>query len=100
MQLCFNRNKQFKSQETIILFDFFFLVRPQLKDWVNFKKDSDKLFRKGNKNDQGLETKSYEEKWKEIGIFSTRKTDVNLTALFKYLKGCYEKLSIVPEFRT
>ena len=54
-----------------------------------------------------LKTKPYEERLKELGMFSLekRRLRVDLTAHFKYLKGCHTEkgqdlFSITPECRT
>ena len=56
---------------------------------------------------RGLETKTFEERLKELGMFSLdkRRWRGDMTALFKNFKGCHtdedqDLFSILPECRT
>ena len=73
-------------------------------------KDADKLEqvqRRETRMIRGLETKLYEERLKELGMFSLEKRRLrgHMIALFKYLKDCHTEegqdlFSIIPECKT
>ena len=109
-----NRSIVSKSLEVLVPL-YSVLVRPHLEYSVqfwtpHFKKDANKLEqvqRTTTRMIRGLETKPYEEKMKELGMFSLekRRLGVVMIALFKYLKGCHTEegqdlFLIIPECRT
>ena len=75
----------------------------------HFKNEAEKLEqvqRRATRLIRGLETKSYEEKLKELGMFSLekRRQRGDTIPLFKYLKGCQTEkgqdlFSIIPVCR-
>ena len=115
---CMNRSVVSKSHEVLVLLYFLALVRPHLESCVLFwtpqkdacQKDADTLEqvqRWATRMVRGLETKPYEERLKESGMFSLEKRRLrgDMIALFKYLKSCHTEegqdlFLITPECRT